>query len=358
MADQEFRGKLPNNLSEISAWRDVDLGSFDDYSEELGTRASEMSPEVFALILRENLVSGYDIYFWGNTLVNATSDPLSKFQFLQVILQNIDNWPEWEYASGTVEFLEFCWSTSTLARELPSEPDLLSSILRGLMRDPGVWRMPMAPAAIIAAHPVSVEDVQLILQAFISAWDLSHDMPEFIGFDGIGSHFEETDLELMAPLLALCTINPAAPMPLVESLLAIATFSDVDQFKLAFWEYVSACLTDNREYGGYWDPIEVWQRGFFGNGMATDAPPTDSAHVLKLLKHFKTYSQVLDLTNPHGERTLAAQVLTFLAGREDVDVATLEDIALNCLWVDPVRAAIANPKTPESSRAAGALRIS
>lgn len=58
-----------------------------------------------------------------------------------------------------------------------------------------------------------------------------------------------------------------------------------------------------------------------------------------------------------GERTLAPQVLTFLASRPDCDPVTLTDIAINCRWVDRLRTASSNPSTPETAEAAGALRL-
>jgi hypothetical protein len=49
--------------------------------------------------------------------------------------------------------------------------------------------------------------------------------------------------------------------------------------------------------------------------------------------------------------------MSLLARRDDVDPQVLEDMALNSLWVQVVQTAIANPNTPETAKAAGALRL-
>lgn len=348
---------LPADLNDMRAWLELELEEIDEYLGELEARAAELSPSTFRELMRNEIVAEDDIYFWGTRLVQATDDPLRKLQVMQAILFNVDIWPGWESAANNVEFLEFLWQIGTVAKELQSDPEVLSSVLEQLLDDPEIWWFPLAPTAIIAAHPVREQDVRMILGKFINAWDLSQDEPEFIGSDDIDDELEDGDTELSAPLIAVCVLNPSAPMDLVDAVLKIATFGNSEKFPLAFWEYVSACLTDDRVYTGYWDPVEVWRAGFFGNGLDKDAPPIDPSRALHILKHFKKHATHLDLANPYGEQTLAPQVMTFLASRPDVDPETLTDIAMNCRWVDPVRAAIQNPITPDEAKAAGALRI-
>lgn len=356
-SDEAATKVLPADMNDLRAWLDLELGDIDDYFSELEERAPELTPSTFRDLMREEIVADEDIYSWGSALVDTTTDPLRKLQVMQAILFNVDIWPGWESAANNVEFLEFLWQIGTVAKDLQSDAEMLSSVLEQLMADPEIWLFPLAPTAIIAAHPVREHDVRMILERFVNAWDMSQDEPKFIGSDAIDDDLEEGDTELSAPLIAVCVLNPCAPRDLVETVLKIATFGSSEKFRLAFWEYISACLTEDRVYAGYWDPIEVWGRGFFGNGLDEDAPPMDPATTLNILKHFKNHATQLDLANPWGEQTLAPQVMTFLASRPDADPETLTDIAMNCKWVDPVRAAIQNPKTPDEAKAAGALRI-
>lgn len=358
MEDGGREDRLPADMNDINAWLELDLGPLDDYVSELERRAAEVLPRTFRQLIREEVITGWDVSIWCTILRDASKTPLKRFQFMQVVLQNIDVWPGWDSADNEVELLNFLWDTGSLASELPDDPDLLSALLNDLFRDREIWRFPLAPTAIIASHSLQEQDLRSILGRFFGSWNLAGNTPRWVGSRVFDEEFTEEDLYLTTPLLAVCALNPQTPVQLVDDLLSVSTFSDVGMFKLAFWEYISACLTDDRVYSGYWDPIEVWGLGFFGNGLADDAPPMDSTHVLRVLKHFKTYAEELDLMNPWGEGTLAPQVLTLLASREDVDVETLTDIALNCRWAEPVKAAIANPKTPDTTKAAGALRIS
>jgi len=350
--------RLPADMNDITQWRELELGNPDDHIRELEQRATEMRPEVFRQLLLEEILTGDDTVIWAATLREAATAPLVELQLMQAVIQNTENWPGWDSASNDADYLNYWWETATLASELPDDSTSLSALLRSLFDDPSVWRFPLAPTAIIASHDLQEQDLRSILETFLGSWDLSSDTPVWVGSSALDEDFTEEDLYFTTPLLAVCALNPETPVRLLDDLLSVTTFSDDGMFKLAFWEYISACLTDDRVYAGYWDPIDVWGQGFFGNGLAEDAPPMDSTHVLHVLKHFKTYVDRLDLDNPWGERTLPPQVLTFLASREDVDVETLTDIALNCRWADPVKAAIANPSTPEATKAAGALRIS
>lgn len=358
LGDVSPHHRLPADMNDINAWLDTDLDSLDDYIAELELRATELTPDTFRQLVCEGLLAEYSVPIWCAVLRDAAETPLRRFQFMQIVLQNVEVWPGWDSASSEPEFLDILWTAGSLASELPDDPDLLTSILRDLFLDREIWRFPLVPTAIIASHHLREQDLCSTLEAFLGSWDLSSDTPVWVGSTAFDDDFAEEDLYFTTPLLAICALNPETPIQLLDDLLSVTTFSDDVMFKLAFWEYISACLTDDRVYSGYWDPIDVWGQGFFSNGLAEDGPPMDSQRVLHVLQHFKTYADRLDLENPWGERTLAPQVLTLMANREDVDIETLSDIALNCRWADPVKAAIANPKTPEASRATAALRIS
>ena len=358
LGDVSPHHRLPADMNDVTQWRELVLGSPDDHIQELEQRATEMRPEVFRQLLLEQVLAGDDTLIWAATLCEAATAPLLELQLMQAVIQNTENWPGWDSASNDADYLNFWWETVTLARELPDDSASLSALLRSLFDDPSIWRFPLAPSALIASHELQEQDLRSMLETFLGSWDLSGAAPVWVGSNAFDDDFAEEDLYFTTPLLAICALNPETPIQLLDDLLSVTTFSDDVMFKLAFWEYISACLTDDRVYSGYWDPIDVWGHGFFSNGLAEDGPPMDSQRVLHVLEHFKTYADRLDLENPWGERTLAPQVLTLMANREDVDIETLSDIALNCRWADPVKAAIANPKTPEASRATAALRIS
>jgi hypothetical protein len=355
MTENQPHGRvLPEDLNDVDAWYELEFNTIDDYIKELVARAAELSHDTYRELLPE-FPQDSDIFIWSTELARAASDPIDKFRRLQEPLYNIGGWPGWESADRNAEFLEIWWAISDVAKELPGDPEDLSRVLAAIMDDPEIWYFPLAPTAIIATHHLREQDLRLVLQTFVDAWDLSSDTPTFNGSHKID--IPDGAIDLAAPLIAVASLNPQAPMELVDAVLRIATFGDDDRLRLAFWEYVSACLTDDRVYAGYWDPLDVWRSGFFGNGLAKDAPPMDAAHVMRVLTHFKEHASALDLANTWGEQTVAPQVMTFLAQRTDTDPQVLADIALNCPWVDPVQAVIANPNTPDTAKAAGALRL-
>jgi hypothetical protein len=343
---------LPEDINDLAAWYKLDRDDID--LEELKARASEMSHDTYKELLAEIPEDDF-IAMWVELFAEAATDPGDKLRRLQEGLYNHAAWPAQETLSQDPEFLGVMRSVNDIAQGLPGDPDVISKVLAYLLEDPEIWMFPLAPTAIVAAQRVREQDLRLILDTFLSAWDLSGETPVYRGssrVEALDGHIEDA-----APLIAVAVLNPAAPKDLVDAVLRICTFSALEPLKLAFWEYVSACLTDERRSGGYWAPSALWQSGFFDSCLDEDAPPMDAAHVGHVLMHFKDHSDALNLVNPWGERTLVSQVMTLLASRSDVDPQVLADIALNCSWVKPVQAAINNPKTPESAKAAGVLRL-
>lgn len=351
---ESIKRALPADMNDLEAWSALAFDGIDDYIEELAERSAELSHSAYKELLPQ-VAQDLEIGVMANVLADAATDPADKLRRLQEPLYNIELWPGWSSAARTTDFLEIMWSINNVAESLPANPDEISRILASVLDDPEVWSFPLAPTAIVAAHQLQEADVRLILGTFVDAWNLASETPSFRGSSLIDT--ANAGIERAAPLLAVTVLNPAAPMDLVDTVLRICTFSDDEELKLAFWEYISACLTEERMYGGYWDPVEVWQLGFFGNGLADDAPPMDSRHILHVLEHFRQHQDTLDLVTPYDE-PLASQVMTLYASREDVDLMALADIARTNPWVDALQAAIANPKTPDDAKAAGARRIS
>ena len=338
---------LPLDMNDLDAWSellDLDPGGIDE--DELTRRAAEMSHGTFKTLLQEEYIAGDDYPFWASTLADGATSALDRLRRLQEPLYNVNLWPGWESADRNAEFLDLMWTIDAIVANLPPEPELLSETLRGLLEDPDIWLLPLAPTALIAMHELLPTDLDLVLETFVDAWDTSEDTPVYRG--SIRIEAPNKVIDEVAPLLAVAVLHPAARAELCDLVLRIMTESSEENLKLAFWAYISACLTDDRRTG-YWDPVAIWHEGFFTNGLPKDRPLSDSEHQLRCLNHFWGNEEILDLADPWGNHDLAPLMLTLLAKHSETPPATLSILARLCPRPEVVLAAISNPRTPEDA---------
>jgi len=307
---------LPINLSDLDLWEGFEENHTSKDLESLKKRVHEIEPELLKDLMNEGIISVHFGATLISQIVEAVKSPVLKLEFLQQSLSTAYDWPNSHGESWHVEYLDLMWQSIKIAKNLKLSGDELGEVLDKWLADWSMLEMPVVLTAVLSLNPITQTHSETLISSFLECWDLgknSHaknSMP-ILKEDNDWNVFKGTLADL-APLVAVLTLNPATNQSNRERLMQLTLNSGYSDFSLAFWEYICAFLTTDRE-AGYWDQSVIWKGGFFANGLPKNAPKFDLEGSYSCLMFFWENRGLLDLENSHGEHLTAPGVVNMLA---------------------------------------------
>ena len=307
---------LPKNLSDLDTWEGFEDSHSSEDLEDLEARVHEIDPgHIKTLVNQETFSLEFGARLTAQ-IIQAVENPVLKLEFLQHMISTAHEWPDAHGDSFHVEFLELMYRSIKIAQSLELSAAELNKVLKGWLNDSTFLEMPVVMTSVLALNTFEKAHSEAIVSSFLECWDLGAktDPKSHVAVlkeENDWDLFEET-LPDVAPLLAVLSLGPATTASSREKLLNLTTTSEYNDFSLAFWEYICAMLTTDRETG-YWDPSVIWRLGFFANGLPKNAPEFDLARSYECLKFFWENRHSLDLENSYGESLIAPGVINLLA---------------------------------------------
>lgn len=307
---------LPKDLSDLDSWEGFEDSHTSVDFEDLEARVHELDPgQIRTLVDQETFSLEFGARLTAQ-VIQAVESPVVKLEFLQHMISTAQDWPDAHGDSFHVEFLELMYRAIKISQTLELSTAELSTVLRGWLNDWTFLKMPVVMTSVLALNPFEKVHSEAIVSSFLECWDIgaTSDAKNHLTVlkeDNDWDLFEES-LPDVAPLLALLSLSPATKASSREKLLQLTTNSGYNDFALAFWEYICAMLTTDRE-AGYWDPSVIWRNGFFTNGLPKNAPEFDLEGSYECLLFFWESRNSLDLENSYGESVTAPGVVNLLA---------------------------------------------
>ena len=231
--------------------------------------STQISIENFEALINENILEIFDACIIANFRADKTESLLSKIEWLQTPLLNLEVWPESNGTGWHFDFLELMWKIIEVSEKLRERPDEASEIFRRLLTNFKVWERPIGPTAILAIDDVDEIDVNGILQTFNSLWIESNGEFTFDKSKGISLSSDSL------PLISIACLSPKIYLEQIRKLINIfvnissqealtptyltdieVNQSAIDEIILPFWQYLIACLVSDREdeNGSWWSP--------------------------------------------------------------------------------------------------------
>jgi hypothetical protein len=304
---------LPRDLSDLDSWEGFEQSHTPQDLAELKARIGEIGPEHIRGLVDQNLVSLQFGAGLTSQLVSALENPVTRLEFLQHMISTARDWPDSHGDSFHVEYLELMWESIKIAKTLKLSSEELSDLLSSWLNDSTFLELPVALTAVVSLHPMEEVHSDAIASSFLECWEIggkSEHSNSFLRDSNDWDIFEESLADL-APLIAVLTLNPSTKASNQEKLMRLTISSGYNDFAVAYWAYICAVLTTDRE-AGYFDPSAIWHNGFFANGLPKNAPKFDPEGSYRCLLFFWENRNNLDLENYHGEQVTAPGVVNLL----------------------------------------------
>jgi len=240
------------------------------------------------------------------------------------------------------------WTISSLVEDANLTQDQADDLISQLIDVPDLLTLALSPISIIVFKEVSAEPINLILNRFISTWkrtegdELEYSpTPEF--------HVPYNYIDQVAPLLAVCCVNPHANLDLVNQVATICSETTKESnLPISFWGYIGAYISDDRsDYFG--TTCEIWRDGFFDNGLPQDLPSISQEQItalaLMFVENCETWFHDYDYNDIETKNNVGA----LLALRPELSDEILAKFAL-MPFPEVARAVIANPSSSDSTK--------
>jgi hypothetical protein len=306
------RVTLPENLEDIS-WGDYSDGWPHSFVTELRSRIGEVTNELISDAIDEESVSLESGAELALELADSIKSTVKKLEFLQYTLASIvDSHDDWDYIPSAM--LEVMWKILEIVdlhTKMETEDTALQKAAGDWLADQNMTNFPVALCATFALAPGMQTVADSAIESFLECWNWSG--KEFTLKENNNWDVFEWNLEEFAPLAAILSLTPTSNPSAVEKLFRITLEGAYPSFSLAFWEYVTGYLAEDRE-SWLWSPSEAWNRGFFSNLPAPSKLPSirpESSY--RALEFFFTNIDNHNLTDVHGEQTLAIRVVAMFA---------------------------------------------
>ncbi len=304
--------QLPEDLNDIE-WEYFEDGIPESLIQQLKNRTSELSSSALADAIAEERISievGGDLAL---QLADSIEDCIQRIEFLQYTLVGIvgahtdwDHVPH-ELTSVMLKILE------TVEQQSKENPADLQRAAQSWVTDIGMTEFPMALTATFAMLPSISKDADRAIASFVSCWN-SRQKSDIALKDENDWDILEWTLPDVAPLVAILSLTASEDSASLDKLLRFTVDGAYPEYSLAFWEYVCGYLVEDRDGEGFWSPSEAWLSGFFRHLPSPSVlPGINQASSYRALKFFWDHLDDLELTNVHGESTVAPHVAALLA---------------------------------------------
>jgi hypothetical protein len=304
--------QLPADLNDIE-WEDFENGIPKPLLKQLRSRVLELSSSILAAAIADERLSievGGDLAL---QLADSIHDRIQRIEFLQYALSSIVlAHSDWDYVPQELTSL-MLKILETVQQQSLENPAALQQAAQSWVTDFGMTEFPIALTATFALVPSMGKDADRAISTFVSCWN-SRQKSEIELEDPNDWDIFEWTLPDIAPLAAILSLTASEDSALLKKLFRLTVDGAYPEYSFAFWEYVCGYLVEDRDGEGFWSPSEAWLSGFFRHLPSPSALPGITPEATyRALKFFWENLEALELTNAHGESTVAPHVGALLA---------------------------------------------
>jgi hypothetical protein len=304
--------QLPADLNDIE-WEDFKDGIPKTLLNQLKSRVGELSRSALADAIAEERIS---IEVGGELalqVAESIQDQIHLIEFLQYTLVGVVGaHSDWDYVPKELTSL-MLKILETVQQQSLENPAGLQQAAQSWVTDFGMTEFPVALTATFALVPSMGKDADRAIATFVSCWNPKQKSEIELEDPNDWDIFEWT-LPDIAPLAAILSLTASEDSTLLRKFFRLTVDGAYPEYSFAFWEYVCGYLVEDRDGEGFWSPSEAWLSGFFRHLPSPSALPGITPEAAyRALKFFWENLEALELTNAHGESTVAPHVAALLA---------------------------------------------